>query len=198
MNSDDAVEVRDTVRRVYSAIADRPQHDSPFRNGRGLAVDLGYPPDLLDSLPAIAVDAFSGVSCVPLFAGILEGTTVLDLGCGAGMDTLIAARRSGKTGRVVGVDFSETMLERARGAVQEAGIDNVELLSAGAEHLPIETASIDVALVNGIFNLNPARARIFRELSRVVRPGGLVFAAEIVLIAPLSAQEKSQSSNWFS
>ena len=107
------------------------------------------------------------------------------------MDTLIAARRAGKTGRVVGVDFSEGMLERARCAVQEAGADNVELLLAGAEGLPLPTASVDVALVNGIFNLNPTRARIFRELARVVRPGGSVYAAEIVLASPLSAQEKS-------
>jgi arsenite methyltransferase len=191
-------DLRESVRRAYSAIAARPEENPPFPTGRGLALDLGYPPELLDGLPAVAVDAFAGVSNVSLFAAFSEGVTVLDVGCGAGLDTLIVARRAGKSGRVIGVDFSEAMLRRARCAVTETGADNIELRQGAAECLPVDTESVDIVLVNGIFNLNPARNSIFRELARVVRPGGVVFAAELVLEAPLSEKDKSRSTNWFS
>src|SRR5262249_33083620 len=154
-----------------SAIAEHPQENPPFPTGRALAEGLGYPSVLLDTLPAIAVEAFCGVSRTSLFADIPVGSAVLDLGCAAGLDTLIAARRAGPKGKVIGVDFSEAMLERAHRAVQEAGVTNVEICRADAENLPVENGRMDVALVNGLFNLNPARERIFCELARVVRPG---------------------------
>jgi SAM-dependent methyltransferase len=190
--------LREAVRQAYSAIAERPQHDPPFPTGRQLALDLGYPPELLEELPAVAVEAFCGVSNVPLFAQIPAGATVLDLGCGAGMDTVIAARRTGPRGSVVGVDFSDAMLQRARRAVADAGAGQVALLAAAAELLPLATARIDLALVNGIFNLNPLRACILAELARVVRPGGAVYVGELVLTAPLSAEERAGATNWFS
>ena len=106
---------------------------------------------------------------------------VLDLGCGAGLDSLLIAPGAG---RVLGVDFAAEMVARARRAAEEAGAANVEFRQGDAEAIPAETASIDVAIVNGIFNLNPARGAIFEELGRVVRPGGRVFAAELVLVGP--------------
>jgi arsenite methyltransferase len=190
--------LRHEVRRAFSAIAEHPQHEPPFPTGRGLAEDLGYPADMLDSLPAESVEAFCGVSNVSLFAEIPTGATVLDLGAGAGLDTLIASKRTGPKGKVIGIDFSKAMLARASRAVSEFKATNVGLRIAGAEELPVENASVDVAIVNGIFNLNPNRAGIFRELSRVVRPGGAVFAAELVLIAPLTLEESASSTNWFS
>ncbi|MFQ5932270.1 MAG: methyltransferase domain-containing protein, partial [Nitrospiraceae bacterium] len=173
--------LRDGVRRAYSAAAVSPQDEHPFPVGRRFAESVGYPQDLLTRLPSASVDAFSGVSSVAVFADIPVGATVLDLGCGAGLDSLIAARRTGPQGKAIGVDFSDAMLARARQAAAEVGIDNVEYNQADAEKLPIENGSVDVALVNGIFNLNPARCEIFHELARVVRQGGAVYAAELIL-----------------
>ncbi len=176
--------LREGVRTAYSRAAESPTGDHPFPIGRGFAESIGYPAAELDTLPATASEVFAGVSNVSLRAEIPVGATVLDLGCGAGLDSLIAARKTGPEGRVLGVDFSEQMIERARRAVAEAGIGNIELLQGPAEQLPLDAAVVDVALVNGIFNLNPARAAIFAELARVLKPGGVVFAAELVLTAP--------------
>jgi len=125
-----------------------------------------------------------------------RGATVLDLGCGAGLDSLIASRRVGAAGRVAGVDFSQAMLEPARRGAREAGMENVVFCRADAERLPLPDASIDVALVNGIFNLNPGRECIFHELARVVRKGGTVYSAELILSAPLPP-EQLDATNWF-
>lgn len=189
--------LREGVRKTYSAAAERPQDEHPFPIGRGFALSLGYPKDLLASLPAVSVEAFSGVSNVSVFAEIPQGATVLDLGCGAGLDSLIAGQRAGPTGKVVGIDFSDAMLTRARQAIKESGSGNIELHRADAEQLPIQNATIDVAIINGIFNLNPCRDVIFRELARVVRPGGLVYAAELVLKEPLPLEEQVSEANWF-
>jgi arsenite methyltransferase len=190
-------QLRDGVRQAYSAAADNPQAEHPFPVGRQFAESLGYPPGLLANLPAIAVEAFAGVSNVAVFANLPEGATVLDLGCGAGLDSLVAAKRVGPAGRVIGLDFSESMLTRARQAANEAGLDNTEFHKADAEKLFLEDASIDVALVNGIFNLNPARDLIFRELARVARPGGAVYGAELILREPLLPKEQGSETNWF-
>ena len=166
-----AASLREGVRQAYSQIASHPDEEPIFPTGRALAEDLGYPAPLLDALPSISVEAFCGVSNVSLFAEIPEGSTVLDLGSGAGLDTLVAARRTGKGGKVIAVDFSQAMVERARQAITEAKATNVDLYLADAERLPLADRSIDVAIVNGIFNLNPWRGEVFAELARVVRPG---------------------------
>src|SRR5947209_12691444 len=120
------------VNEAYSAIASRPAAKHPLPVGRKLAEDLGYPPKLLDTLPDASVDAFAGVSNVSLFAELLPGTVVLDLGCGAGMDTIIAARRVGPAGNVIGIDFSENMLQRARSGKQSQELGNIEFRRAEA------------------------------------------------------------------
>ncbi|MEK7730551.1 MAG: methyltransferase domain-containing protein, partial [Planctomycetota bacterium] len=113
------------------------------------------------------------------------------------LDSLIAAGRVGPNGKVVGVDFSEAMLDRARRAAAEAGVTNVEFRRADAEALPLPDRSADIAIINGIFNLNPARDAIFAELARVVRPDGEVFVAELILIEPLPEDERASLTNWF-
>ena len=123
---------------------------------------------------------------------------VLDLGCGAGMDSVIAAERVGPTGAVIGVDFSLPMLARVRRAASVAGLGNIHHSQAAAEDLPLQSGSVDVAMVNGLFNLNPARGSIFDELARVVRPGGSVFAAELILREPAPAGEAVSLDDWFS
>ena len=193
----DVAKLRDLVREAYSSAAADPASKHPFPVGRAFAESVGYPGELLDAIPTTAVDGFAGVSNVSLFAEIAEGATVLDLGCGAGLDSLIAARRAGPDGKVYGIDFSPSMLDRARAAAADAGLSNLELRQADAEHLPLSDTSIDVALVNGIFNLNPNRSAIFRELARVVRPGGTVFCAELILSEPLPETERACPTNWF-
>jgi len=190
-------QLRDKVWQAYSAAANSPGKQHAFPIGCDFAESLGYPRALLSELPAVTSEAFAGVSNVAVFAEIPQGVTVLDLGCGAGLDSLVAARRVGPTGKVIGVDFSADMLCRARTAVHEARVFNVELRAGDAERLPVEDAEIDVALVNGIFNLNPSRDAIFRELARVMRPGGAVFVAELILSGPLPPEVKASEANWF-
>lgn len=189
--------LREMVRGAYSAAAEQPKEKHAFPIGRQFAESIGYPADLLASLPTMASDAFAGVSNVSLFAEFPVGARILDLGCGSGTDTLIAAQRVGATGKVIGVDFSGSMLSRARQAVAQSGVSNVELRESDAERLPIEDSEIDVALVNGIFNLNPAREAIFRELARVVRPTGTVYAAELILSQPLPSETRASEKDWF-
>jgi ubiquinone/menaquinone biosynthesis C-methylase UbiE len=164
--------------------------------GRAFAESVGYPRALLDLLPACAVEAFTGVSNVSVLAEMAAGDRVLDLGSGAGLDALTAARRVGPDGHVVGIDFSDAMLSRAKQAAEEAGMSWVAFERGNAETVPLADSSIDVALINGIFNLNPHRGVIFEELARVVRQGGKVFAAELVLVAPPAAQPSS-AADWF-
>jgi arsenite methyltransferase len=190
-------ELRGRVRDAYSFAADHPRDEHPFPVGRGFAESVGYPAELLNALPSFAVDAFAGVSNVSLFADLKQGATVLDLGCGAGLDSLIAARRVGDAGRVIGVDFSPNMLQRARESAEIAELRNVSFEQADAEQLHLKTASVDVALVNGIFNLNPACESIFRELARVVRKGGEVYAAELILGKPLPPDVEQTDADWF-
>ena len=159
------------VRGAYSHVAEDPEGEHPFPVGREFAESLGYPSELLNSLPPIAVDAFSGVLNLSLAAEVDEGSTVLDLGCGAGLDSLVLGRRVGTTGRVMGIDFSESMIKRAQKSLESSGA-SVGFVRAAAESLPLATESIDSALVNGIFNLNPHREALFEELARVLRPGG--------------------------
>ncbi len=189
--------LHESVRAAYSAAAERPCEPHPFPVGRQFAESVGYSAELLDSLPRCAVEAFAGVSNVAVFAEIPEGGTVLDLGCGAGLDTLIAAQRVGPSGKVIAVDFSDAMLDRAHQAVAEAGLANIEFRSANADALPLEDASVETAVVNGIFDLNPNRESIFAELARVVRPNGRVFGAELILSEPLSESQRTCPTNWF-
>ncbi len=189
--------IREKVRDAHSAAAIRPKGRHPFPVGREFAESIGYAPDLLLRMPAACVDAFAGVSNVSVLAGIPAGSRVLDLGCGAGLDSLIAAHRTGPRGAVIGIDFSEDMLQRARCGASESGASNVVFCRADGERLPIATDSIDVAIVNGIFNLNPTRGAIFGELARVLRPGGAVYAAELILSQPRPPEQESDEANWF-
>ncbi|MBE0428349.1 MAG: methyltransferase domain-containing protein [Thermoleophilia bacterium] len=192
-------ELRGAVLKAYSAAAEHPDGTHPFPVGRKFALSIGYSEELLASLPGIAVDSFAGVTNLSVSAGIPPKSKVLDLGCGAGLDSLIAARRAGPDGWVAGVDFSGSMLDRARHAAKEAGLDNVDFYLADAESLPFPDGLFDVALVNGIFNLNPRRDKIIRELYRVMKPGGTAFIAEIILKQPLAPApgEEGSNVNWF-
>ena len=189
--------LRAKVNEAYSAVASHPEDRHPFPIGRELAENLEYPPEVLDELPQVSVEAFAGVSNVSLFADLPAGATVLDLGCGAGMDSIIAARRVGPTGRVIGIDFSEAMLARARAAKELADLPHLQFQKGDAEYLFLADESVDVILVNGIFNLNPKRKAIFPELARVLRPHGRAYAAELILAGPPPEGDHASESNWF-
>ena len=193
----DQSELRDRVRGAYSAAAVQPQAKHPFPVGMWFAESIGYPRELLKELPPESSGAFAGVSNVSIAAPIEEGMAVLDVGCGAGLDTLIAARRVGATGRVIGLDFSAEMLGRAETARRRCGLSRISFVQAAAESLPLRDASVDLAMVNGLFNLNPYRQEILRELARVVRPGGKVAGAELILRAPLPEEVRNRAANWF-
>jgi SAM-dependent methyltransferase len=194
--ADPSLRLRSAVEKAYSAAAEQPLDKHAFPVGRVLAERLGYPTEMLETLPPVSVEAFAGVSNVAVFAAIAAGATVLDVGCGAGLDSLIAARRAGADGWVIGIDFSGAMLLRAHQAAAVFGVD-VTFCRGDAEQLPLEDAAVDVALVNGIFNLNPARSQIFRELARVVRPGGRVYAAELILREAVSKPGQFTEAEWF-
>jgi arsenite methyltransferase len=189
--------LRARVNEAYSTAATSPKQKHPFPLGQTLAENLGYPSEILDNVPEIAIETFAGVSNVSLFADLRPGDTVLDLGCGAGMDSVIAAQRVGPSGRVIGIDFSEDMLGRARAAKELANLPNLQFKCGDAEDIPMVSESVDVALVNGIFNLNPKRTEIFSELVRVLRPRGCAYVAELILTRPLPEAEQASESNWF-
>ena len=191
-------QLRASVREAYSRAAAHPNERHPFPMGKEFALSLGYPRELLAKIPYTSIEGFAGVSNVSVFAAPPAGGTVVDLGCGSGLDSLIAAQRAGGEGRIVGIDFSDSMLERANSSLREIGWHNVLFLQSAAEQLPLASASVDQALVNGIFNLNLLRDEIFMELARIMKPGGSVFGAELVLEAPLPEAFRAGEANWFS
>ncbi len=194
---DGASRLRSGVRNAYSAAAEQPGGKHPFPLGKRFAKSLGYPRGLLKQLPVASVEAFTGTSNVSGFAELSPGDFVLDVGCGGGLDSLVAAERVGTEGSVIGIDFSLPMIVRARCALRETDLPNVLFCLADAETLPLADGSVDKALVNGIFNLNPRRESIFRELARVVRKGGAVYAAEIIEIQPSEQALPASDSDWF-
>jgi len=172
------------VARQYGQVAVRPNGDFPFPVGRTFAESLGYPSNLLDTLPSSAVESFTGISNPLAFANLKSGEVALDLGCGAGVDTILIARQVGAAGRVVGVDLSPEMVNKARANAAEQGLSQVDIRLAPAEKLPLDDNSVDAAVVNGIFNLCASKEAIAAEIWRVLKPGGRLLASEIVLQLP--------------
>lgn len=194
----DPEELRSDMLAAYSNVAKDPGGKHTFPTGRAFALSLGYPDKLLNSMPNEAISPFTGASNVAIFADIPEGSTILDLGCGAGLDSLIAAGKTGISGRVIGIDLSDSMLDRAAKAAELAGHNNIEFIRAPAEELPLNDTSVDVILINGLFNLNPYRSRIFPELHRVLNKGGSVYGAELILKTKGEPPVVADKTNWFS
>ncbi len=196
-NNSDPSQLRKGVRLDYSDAATNPKGKHPFPVGRWFAEGVGYPKNILDSLPGIVSESFAGVSNVSIFAKFPKGSKVLDIGCGAGLDSLIAADKTGNSGKVVGIDFSNSMLEKANEARIRTNQRNVEFCCAAAESLPFPDKFFDVILVNGLFNLNPFRNEVFREMARVIKPGGSVYAAELILKKSKPAKKVCDLNDWF-
>ena len=164
-------EIRAFVREAYRSV------DS---ESRAVAEKL-YSPEELEGIPAIALDHALGVGNHLLYARIESGDTVLDLGCGSGIDSILAARRTGPSGRVIALDFLPEMLERTAAAAREAGLDNIEPLEGEMEAIPLPDDSVDCLISNGVVNLSPRKARALAECARVLRRDGELCVADLTV-----------------
>jgi ubiquinone/menaquinone biosynthesis C-methylase UbiE len=164
-------EIRSLVRDAYGSIDG---------GSRAVAEKL-YSPDELEGVPALALDNALGVANHLRHARIEPGHTVLDLGCGSGIDSVLAARRTGPTGRVIALDFLAEMLERTSAVAREAGLDNVEPLEGEMEAIPLPDSTVDCVISNGVLNLSPRKARALAECARVLRPGGEFCVADVTV-----------------
>lgn len=190
-------ELRAAVRDRYAAVASEPEGRYSFRVGRDYAEALGYPPELLDGMPSSAVDAFTGVATPMLHAALKPGETVLDLGCGGGLDLSLAARAVGSTGRAIGVDMAEPMVERATATISALGFDWAEARVGFAEAIPVPDASVDCVVANGILNLSPDKSAVLVEVARVLKPGGRFVLAETTLRHELPPGSVQSLEDWF-
>ena len=190
-------ELRGAVRKRYAAVADHPERPASFRVGRPFAVALGYPPELLDALPPSATDAFTGVATPVLRAELQPGETVLDLGCGGGLDLILAARAAGPTGRAIGVDMAEPMVARANKNLRALRLARAAAVVAFAEALPVPNSVVDCVVANGILNLAPDKSAVLAEVARALRPGGRVILAETTLRHALPPGEAQGLEDWF-
>jgi len=189
--------LRSEISKVYSRVAADPNGDFHFHRGAEYAAQfLGYDPDELAALPAQCTASFAGIANPHAIAPILPAETVLDIGCGAGMDLLLAACRVGPGGRAIGMDMTEAMRDRARASAAAAGLTNVEVYRADATALPLPDASVDVVISNGVLNLVPEKERAFAEIKRVLRPGGRLQLADIVLDAALGEDVRRNIDLW--
>jgi arsenite methyltransferase len=194
----DVEQLRRLVRAEYDRVARESQGIFHFHRGPEYASSmLGYDSRELAAIPGESTASFAGVGNPHRIGPIEPGETVLDIGCGAGMDLLLAARRTGPKGRVIGVDMTPAMIERAKGAALASGLwQNVEIRRGVAEELPVESASVDVAISNGVLNLSSDKLRAFREIYRVLRPGGRLYLADVIVQRELSLAARSDVELW--
>lgn len=192
----DAGTLRKGISAKYTEVAETPGRGFHFHTGAPLAQMLGYEAVVVATLPSGAVESFAGTGN-PFSMGTLSaGEDVLDIGCGAGFDTLIAARQVGAEGSVIAIDMTPAMLDKAREGAAGAGLDNVEFRSGLAEKLPIDDACVDVVISNGVINLCPDKVRVMKEVHRVLRPGGRFQIADIVVHKEVPQGAKDDIELW--
>lgn len=187
----DAGVLRAAIQEEYAEVAADPHKGFHFHTGRFLADRLGYPADRVAALPDAAVESFAGVGNPFSWGELSAGETVVDLGCGAGFDALLAAAMVGPRGLVIGVDMTPAMLKKARRNARDLGCTNIEFREGFLEDLPVADATADVVISNGVFNLCPDKEAALAEAHRVLKPGGRLQAADIVVAkeVPQSARE---------
>jgi SAM-dependent methyltransferase len=188
--------LRTEIRKTYTDVSTRPEQEFIFPTGRRWARELGYPEPELSRVPESSVESFAGVASHWTLGRVEPGEVVLDLGCGAGTDLLIAAQMAGPEGRAVGVDMTTTMLTRVRESAVEMGLTNVELHEALIERLPLEDASVDVVISNGVLDLVPDKEAVMDEIDRVIRPGGRLQIADIVIHREVPEDARGRIDLW--
>ena len=191
----DVALLKSEIKKTYATVSQQPAKDFVFPTGRPWAVDLGYPEELAN-VPESAVESFAGVAN-PFSLGRLQpGERVLDLGSGAGTDSLVAAQMVGENGSVKGIDMTPEMLAKARSAAFELGVANVEFVEGEAESLPFANDSFDIVISNGVIDLVPDKDAVFSELFRVLVPGGRIQLADVTIQKPVSEEGRRNIDLW--
>ena len=188
--------LRAAIRDTYTDVSTDQDQEFVFPTGRSWAQELGYPEPELARVPEATVASFAGVANHWLLGRVAQGATVLDLGCGAGTDLLIAAQMAGSSGHAIGVDMTAAMLDRARASADELGLANVELHESLIESLPLADASVDIVISNGVIDLVPDKDAVFDEIDRVLRPGGRLQVADVVIHHEVSEDARDRIDLW--
>jgi SAM-dependent methyltransferase len=191
----DVEQLKSEIRKTYAAVSEEPEQDFIFPTGRAWAEDLDYPAELAQ-VPDSAAESFAGVAN-PFSLGRLEPEErVLDLGSGAGTDSLVAAQMVGPGGQVRGIDMTPQMLAKARAAATELGAKNVEFTEADADALPFADGSFDVVISNGVIDLIPDKDAVFGEIHRVLAPGGRIQIADVTIQNPVTEESRRDIDLW--
>jgi SAM-dependent methyltransferase len=188
--------LREEIRKTYTDVSTDHEQQFIFPTGRTWAQELGYPEPELTGVPDATVESFAGVANHWTLGRIEPRSVVLDLGCGAGTDLLIAAQMTGSAGRVIGVDMTPSMLDRARASAHEMGLANVALYTSLIESLPLEDASVDIVISNGVIDLVPDKDAVFDEIDRVLRPGGRLQLADVIIHHEVSEDARKRIDLW--
>jgi SAM-dependent methyltransferase len=188
--------LRDEIRKTYTDVSTDHEREFIFPTGRPWATALDYPEPELSRVPDATVASFAGVANHWALGRAEPGSVVLDLGCGAGTDLLIAAQMTGPTGRVIGIDMTASMLALTRASAEQMGLDNVELHEGLIESLPLTDASVDIVISNGVIDLVPDKDAVFDEIDRVLRPGGRLQIADVVIHHEVSEDARARIDLW--
>jgi SAM-dependent methyltransferase len=188
--------LRCEIKREYAEVATNPTKGFHFHTGRTLAALLGYDDALLDGIPEECIARLAGTGNPFALGPLNAGETVVELGCGAGMDTLIASRMVGSKGRVVSIDMTPQMLDQARDAATKLGATNIDFHLGYIESIPLPDGSADVIISNGVINLAPDKGQVFREMHRVLKPGGRLQIGDIVVQKAVPDSAKRNIDLW--
>jgi arsenite methyltransferase len=193
----DTERLREAIQAMYTRVATSPAGVFHFHRGPDYAVTmLGYSAAAVAALPEEVTAAFSGVGNPLRIASLSKGMTVVDVGCGAGLDLLLAARAVGPSGRAIGIEMTEAMAARARRGARAAGLENADVRGGDAIALPVDTESADVVTSNGVLNLIPEKEIALSEMYRVLTPGGRLLLADIALERPVSDEARRDIDLW--
>lgn len=192
----DVDELRAAIMEEYEAVACHPQRGYHFHTGRRLAGILGYEDAWLEKVPESSIESFAGTGNPFSMGALRSGERVVDVGCGAGIDTFIAADMVAPHGRAIGVDMTQAMLDKAAASVAESGLTNVEFRSGYGEELPVESGWADVVISNGALNLMPDKPAALAEIARVLKPTGRLQFGDILVQKPVSDGAKAKIDLW--
>jgi SAM-dependent methyltransferase len=192
----DVGELREAIRAEYAQVATDPNHGFHFHTGRRLAAILGYDDVLCEGVPEESIASFAGTGNPFALGALAVGERVVDVGCGAGIDSLIAARMVGPSGEVVGVDMTPAMAQRARASATAGGLSNLRFHEGLAESLPVPDGWADVVISNGVLNLFPDKLAGLREMARVLKPGGRLQIGDILVERSVGEKAKRNIELW--